>query len=59
MPYNTRMEMNAVAEYMRELSTIEPLTKHEETTLLEKLREQLERSNANLSKEGQLKASFR
>jgi RNA polymerase primary sigma factor len=32
------MEMNAVAEYMRELSTIEPLTKHEETTLFEKLR---------------------
>jgi DNA-directed RNA polymerase sigma subunit (sigma70/sigma32) len=32
------MEMNAVAEYMRELSTIEPLTKDEETTLFEKLR---------------------
>jgi len=32
------MEMNAVAEYMRELSTIEPLTKHEETTMFEKLR---------------------
>jgi|SRR6266536_181413 len=27
-----------VAMYMRELSTIEPLTKHEETTLFEKLR---------------------
>jgi RNA polymerase primary sigma factor len=36
------MEMNdpdgPVAEYMRELSTIEPLTKHEGTTLFEKLR---------------------
>jgi hypothetical protein len=35
--YNTRMEMNAVAEYMRQLSTIEPLTKHKETTLFEQL----------------------
>jgi RNA polymerase primary sigma factor len=36
------MEMNdpddPVAMYMRELSTIEPLSKHEETTLFEKLR---------------------
>ena len=29
---------DAVAMYMRELSTIEPLTKHEETTLFEELR---------------------
>lgn len=33
------MEMNAVAEYIRELSTIEPLGKDEETTLFEQLRE--------------------
>ena len=32
------MEMDAVAEYMRELSTIEPLTKDEETSLFEQLR---------------------
>jgi RNA polymerase primary sigma factor len=32
------METDAVAEYMRELSTIEPLTKYEETSLFEKLR---------------------
>lgn len=42
LPYNTRMELNdpndPVAKYMRELSTIESLTKHEETTLFEKLR---------------------